>query len=232
MIRIRPSEERGHFDFGWLDTHHTFSFGDYYDPAQMGFRSLRVINEDWIQAGQGFGMHGHRDMEILTWVLSGALEHKDSLGNTGIIRPGDAQRMSAGTGIRHSEYNASKTDSVHLLQIWLLPSERDLMPSYAQNSFPSEALLNRLQPIASPDGREGSVRWNQEAMVHAARLEPGAQLEIPLTMGRHYWVQIARGDIHLEQLPMSAGDGAALSSESNVRIEARTPSEFLLFDME
>lgn len=232
MIRIRPAETRGHFNFGWLDTHHTFSFGDYYDPAHMGFRSLRVINEDWVQAQGGFGMHGHRDMEILTWVLSGTLEHQDSLGNRGLIQPGEAQRMSAGTGIRHSEMNPSAQESVHLLQIWLLPSQLGITPGYAQIRFEEAQLRNRFQPIASPDGRDGSVPWNQPSVVHAARLDAGTRVDFQLDPVRFAWVQVAVGDIHLNTLPLSAGDGASMGPGGRLHIEARSPAELLLFDLE
>lgn len=235
MFTLRPSEERGHFNFGWLDTRHSFSFGDYYDPAHMGFHSLRVINEDVIQPGEGFGTHPHRDMEILTWVLSGALQHQDSLGHVGIIRPGEAQRMSAGRGIRHSEFNASGETPVHLLQIWLSPNQMGVEPDYEQVAFPDEALKNRLTVVASPDGREGSASWHQDAILSIGRLDGGTSMTTELAPRRHAWIQVARGEVRLESetghSPLKAGDGVAIQLEPELRIHALSDSEILLFDL-
>jgi redox-sensitive bicupin YhaK (pirin superfamily) len=231
MLALRPSEERGHFDFGWLNTFHSFSFGDYFDPAHDQFRALRVINEDWVQPGQGFGTHGHRDMEILTWVLEGALEHKDSLGNGGVIRPGEAQRMTAGSGIRHSEFNASGQETVHLLQIWLFPKAANLPPSYEQKPFPLEERRNRLRLIASADGREGSVVWHQDASLFVGNLEPAANLEASLSEGRHAWVQTARGSVSVNGVPLKQGDGIALSDEPSLHIQTREGAEVLVFEL-
>lgn len=229
MITLRPSAERGHFDFGWLNTFHSFSFGDYYDPAHDHFRSLRVINEDWIQPGQGFGTHGHRDMEILTWVLEGALEHRDSLGSGGVIRPGEAQRMTAGSGIRHSEFNASAQEAVHLLQIWLLPKAPDLRPSYEQKTFPFEERRNRLRLIASPDGREGSLSWHQDAALYVGNLDAGVSVTMPLE--RHAWLQVARGSLTVNGLELKQGDGAAISEEPGLAIRAQMETEVLVFEL-
>jgi quercetin 2,3-dioxygenase len=231
MITRRPSGERGHFNFGWLNTFHTFSFGDYFDPAHDQFRALRVINEDWVQPGQGFGTHPHRDMEILTWVLEGALEHKDSLGHGGIIRPGEAQRMTAGTGIYHSEFNHSSQEPVHLLQIWLLPERRGLTPGYEQKAFPITERWNRFRTIASPDGRERSVTWNQDATLSIADLDTGTKLQHPLASGRHAWIQAARGQISVNGTELKQGDGAAVSGEESLQIEAAEDAEVLLFDL-
>lgn len=231
MITLRPAHERGHFDFGWLRTFHSFSFGDYYDPAHDHFRALRVINEDWVQPGQGFGTHPHRDMEILTWVLEGALEHKDSLGNGGVIQPGEAQRMTAGTGIRHSEFNASAQEEVHLLQIWLFPEAPNLKPGYEQKAFPLEERRNQLRLIASRDGREGSVVWHQDANLRVANLDLGASLEASLPQDRHAWIQVAKGAVAMNGTPLGQGDGAAVSDEALLRLEAREASEVLVFDL-
>ncbi len=231
MIIPRPSAARGHFDFGWLSTFHTFSFGEYEEPAHDHFRALRVINEDWIQPGQGFGTHGHRDMEILTWVLEGALEHKDSLGNGGIIRPGEAQRMTAGSGIRHSEANASDRERVHLLQIWLYPKAPNLSPSYAQKHFPLLERRNRLRLIASADGREDSVLWHQDASLFVSDLDPGASLEFALQPDRHAWIQVARGALAVNGVELLQGDGAAVSEEPRLRLEAREDTEVLVFEL-
>jgi redox-sensitive bicupin YhaK (pirin superfamily) len=231
MITVRPALERGHFNFGWLDTRHSFSFGDYRDPAHDGFRVLRVINEDVIQPGQGFGTHGHRDMEIFTWVLSGALAHRDSEGHQGVLRPGDAQRMSAGSGIRHSEFNHSTEQPVHLLQIWVVPRARDLAPGYQDRPFPQEERRNRLRLVASPDEEQGSLPWNQDARLYATLLDPGASLEHALAPGRGAWVQVARGSVELNGVSLGAGDGAAADGESLLRIRAGAASEVLLFDL-
>mgnify|MGYP001111598233 CR=1 FL=1 len=231
MIILRPSRERGSFDFGWLRTFHSFSFGDYRDPTHDHFRALRVINEDWVQPNQGFGTHPHRDMEILTWVLEGALEHKDSLGNGGVIRPGEAQRMTAGSGIRHSEFNASATEEVHLLQIWLFPEAYDLQPGYEQKAFPLEERRNRFRLIASRDGREGSVLWHQDATLRIGNLGPGVAAEVPVLEGRHAWIQVAKGSLAVNGMPLKQGDGAAISAEPLLRLEAQEEAEVLIFDL-
>ena len=231
MITLRPSGARGHADFGWLDTRHTFSFGDYFDPQHEQFRTLRVLNEDRVQPGKGFGTHGHRDMEILTWVLSGALEHQDSLGTHGIIRPGEAQVMSAGTGIRHSEFNASATEPVHFLQIWILPERQGLAPRYDQVAFPEDELRNRLRLIASPDGTEGSVKIFQDLRIHAARLDPGHTVQAILAPGRACFLQVATGSVSLNGQTLIAGDGARIEGEPSVTVTAGAPSEILLFDL-
>ncbi|MDB5103223.1 MAG: Pirin domain protein [Fibrobacteres bacterium] len=246
MITLRKAGQRGHFDFGWLDTNHTFSFGEYHDPSHMGFRSLRVINEDRVAAGKGFGTHGHRDMEILTYVLEGALEHKDSTGTQGIIKPGDAQRMSAGSGIMHSEKNASDEEPVHFLQIWIMPSERGIAPGYEQKHFPAGDRLNKPRVIASPDGREGSVRLRQDAVIHSTVLDPGtaggsAEVTFALSPGRGAWIQVARGSVEVGHGFAEAGagtwtalaqsDGAALSGEERITLRASGKAEVLLFDL-
>jgi len=231
MITLRRAEDRGNFDFGWLDTRHTFSFGEYLDPEHMGFRSLRVINEDRVQPAKGFGTHGHRDMEILTWVLSGALEHRDSLGTHGVIRPGEAQIMSAGTGIRHSEFNASSTDPVHFLQIWILPERSGLEPRYDQVAFPETELRNRLCLIASADGAEGSVKLFQDARIFAARLDAGREVQIPLRPGRSGYLQVTAGSLTLDGAFLEAGDGARIEDAASFAIIAQSPSELLFFDL-
>lgn len=231
MITLRRSADRGHFDFGWLDTHHTFSFGEYLDPRFMGFRALRVINEDHVQGGEGFPTHPHRDMEIVTYVLEGALEHKDSSGGGGVIRPGDVQRMTAGRGIQHSEFNHSPTDEVHLLQIWLLPEERGLTPGYEQKTIPLSERRNRLRVVAARDGREGAVTIHTDAALLAGVLDPGAKVQHTLAPGRHAWVQVARGRVRLGASELSAGDGAAVSEEGALTLEALEPAEVLVFDL-
>ncbi len=231
MITIRKSEERGHFNFGWLDTYHSFSFDQYYDPAHTHFRSLRVINEDRVQPGQGFPTHSHRDMEIITYILSGALEHRDSMGNGSVIRPGDVQRMTAGTGVSHSEFNPSKTESVHLLQIWILPARRNLPPGYEQKTYTEEERRGNLRLIASSDGREGSVTINQDARVHAGILNAGQKIDYRLEEHRYAWLQIARGTIELNQVELRQGDGAAVSAEERLSIIAHDEAEVLLFDL-
>jgi redox-sensitive bicupin YhaK (pirin superfamily) len=231
MITVRPAAERGHFDHGWLDTYHTFSFASYHDPGHMGFRALRVINEDRVQPGEGFGTHGHRDMEILTWVLEGGLEHKDSMGNGSVIRPGDIQRMSAGTGVTHSEFNPSGEAPVHLLQIWLLPSKRGLTPSYEEKRFEPASRLGRLSLIASGDGRQGAVSIHQDADLWTALLEPGKSVHHTLKPGRSAWLQVARGAVSLNGTTLRAGDGAAVSDEPALEITATESAEVLLFDL-
>ena len=231
MITVRRSEERGHFDHGWLDTRHTFSFADYRDPEHMGFRSLRVLNEDRVRPGQGFGVHGHRDMEILSVVVAGALAHRDSLGTGSTIRPGELQRMTAGTGIRHSEFNASKEEPVHFLQIWILPEREGLEPGYEQRPFGAEDKRGRLRLVASPDGAEGSLTIHQDARVYASLLEPGAEVRHGLGPGRHAWLQVVSGAVQLNSQPLRAGDGAAVSGEASVVVRAAEGSDLLLLDL-
>ena len=231
MLQIRHANQRGHFDHGWLDTHHTFSFADYFEPAQMGFRALRVINEDRVAPGQGFGMHSHRDMEIVTIVLEGALEHRDSLGNGEVLRPGELQRMSAGTGIRHSEFNPSPADPVHLYQIWLQPGEKGLTPSYEQKAFADDEKRNRLRLVASPDGREGALTIHQDAELYLGSLADGVSVTHLLRPGRAAWLQVLRGNVSLNGQPLQAGDGVAISEESALTVQAASVSEILLFDL-
>lgn len=231
MITLRPAGSRGHFDFGWLDTHHTFSFGEYYDPAHERFRALRVLNEDRVQPGKGFGTHGHRDMEILTWVLSGALEHRDSLGTHGVIRPGEAQVMSAGTGIRHSEFNASATEPVHFLQIWMLPERNGLPPRYDQKAFQDTDLRHAFRLIASREGVDGAVQVFQDVRVYAARLDADEELPAPLRAGRAGFLQVASGHLVLNGLAMAPGDGARVEGESALIARATSPAEVLFFDL-
>ncbi len=231
MISLRRAAERGHFDFGWLDTYHTFSFGDYYDPRFMGFRDLRVINEDRVQPGHGFPTHGHRDMEIITYVLHGGLAHKDSMGNGSVIVPGEVQRMSAGTGVRHSESNHAADDVVHLLQIWIMPSVAGSAPGYEQKFFADEEKRGRLRLIASPDGSYGSVTVQQDARLYAALLDEGAEVRHELPVGRHAWLQVARGAVELNGQQLQQGDGAAVSDEAQLTIKAERAAEVLLFDL-
>ena len=230
MISVRKSDQRGHFNHGWLNTYHTFSFADYYEPAFMGFRSLRVINEDRVQPGMGFGTHGHRDMEIISYVLEGGLAHRDNMGNSGVVRPGDVQRMSAGTGVMHSEFNASERDAVHFLQIWIVPSRQGSRPSYEQKTFEEEDKKGRLRLIASPDGRDGSVGIQQDINLYSALLAPGEEVTHRLADGRHAWVQVARGQVELNGQMLRQGDGASISDESEVRLVGNG-SEVLLFDL-
>ena len=231
MITVRPAAERGHFDHGWLDTYHTFSFASYHDPRHMGFRSLRVINDDRVKPAEGFGTHAHRDMEILTWVLEGALQHKDSMGNGSIIRPGDIQRMSAGTGVTHSEFNPSRDEPVHLLQIWLLPRQRGLTPGYEEKQFPEATRRSRLRLIAAGDGRDGAVTIHQDADLWTALLEPGESVRHALRPGRHAWLHVARGTVVASGMRLAEGDGAAISDEPEVDVKAVDRSEILLFDL-
>jgi redox-sensitive bicupin YhaK (pirin superfamily) len=231
MVTVRRSEERGHARRGWLESYHTFSFADYYDPEHMGFRALRVINEDWIAPGMGFGTHPHRDMEIVTYVLEGALEHQDSMGTRAVIRPGEVQRMSAGTGVTHSEYNASKTESVHLMQIWLLPARAGLQPSYEQTAFPADEGRNAFRLVAAPDGRDGAVTIQTDAELYLARLDAGQGAAHPLKAGRHAWVHVARGAVTLNGQPLATGDAAAVSGEEQVALVAAEDAEVLLFDL-
>jgi redox-sensitive bicupin YhaK (pirin superfamily) len=232
MIDIRRSAERGGGDFGWLKTQHSFSFDTYHDPRFMGFRSLRVINEDWVQAGHGFPLHPHRDMEIITYVLDGAIEHQDSMGNGSIIRPGDGQRMSAGTGVQHSEANASKTEAAHLLQIWILPDRRGHEPGYEQKAFPEAEKRGRLRLIASPNGADGSVTIHQDARLYVSLLQPGQEVKHELGKGRYAWLQVARGAVELNGKILNQGDGAAISDEPQLTVKATKDAEVLLFDLQ
>jgi redox-sensitive bicupin YhaK (pirin superfamily) len=231
MLNIRKSADRGHFDHGWLDTFHTFSFGDYYDPTQMGFRALRVINEDRVAPGQGFGMHGHRDMEIVTYVLSGALAHKDSLGNGEALRPGELQRMTAGTGIRHSEFNPSASEPVHLYQIWLLPRQAGLTPGYEQKAFDAAGREGRWQLVASPEGAEGSLTIQQDARIFLATLVAGSELAKELNAGRHAWLQVLRGSVTANGIDLATSDALAISEETQLDLRATADAELMLFDL-
>lgn len=233
MIALRPAAERGHANHGWLNTYHTFSFADYYDSRHMGFRALRVINEDWVESGRGFGTHPHQDMEIITYVLEGALSHKDSMGNSSVIRPGEVQRMSAGTGVRHSEFNPSPVEPVHLLQIWIQPNQLGLNPSYEQKTFTAEEKLGKLRLIASEDSREGSVRIHQDASVYATMLPKDSKVVHQLASERHAFVHVASGEVLLNGKPLRAGDGAAVTSEKIELVGATDDdaSEVLLFDL-
>jgi hypothetical protein len=231
MINIRHSNERGGGDYGWLKTRHTFSFDTYYDPEFTNFRSLRVMNEDWVQPGQGFPMHPHRDMEIITYILQGALEHKDSMGTGSIVRPGDGQRMSAGTGVRHSETNPSPTDPVHLLQIWIMPERRSIEPSYEQKTFPEAEKRGKLRLIASPDGRDNSVTIHQDARLYVSLLAAGQQVAHELGQGRYAWLQVAKGAVELNGKSLHQGDGAAVSDEQKLAIKGTRDAEILLFDL-
>jgi redox-sensitive bicupin YhaK (pirin superfamily) len=231
MIAITRNDERGLTRIGWLDSRHTFSFGDYYEPERRGFRTLRVINEDRVRPGYGFDTHPHRDMEILSYVLDGALAHKDSMGNGSLIHRGDVQRMSAGTGVLHSEYNPSPDEPTHFLQIWLLPARRGLEPSYEQKHFTDEERRNRLRLVASPTGQDGAVKVHQDVLLYSGLLDEGAVIEKRLAAGRHAWLQVARGTIMLGGERLTAGDGAAVSEEEVLAIRALAPSEVLLFDL-
>lgn len=231
MITIRRSEERGHANHGWLDSYHTFSFANYYDPTYMGFRYLRVINQDRVTAGMGFPTHPHRDMEIISYVLDGALEHKDTIGTSSVIRPGEVQRMSAGTGIAHSEYNHSKKDPVHFMQIWIAPEKKGLPPSYEQKMYPDAEKRGKLRLVASRDGRDNSVTIHQDVNLYATLLESGEKVIHEMKNGRHVWVQVARGNIILNGLPLKAGDGVAIVDESQVILEGEKSAEVLLFDL-
>ncbi len=233
MITVRKSEDRGRFDHGWLDTRHTFSFADYQDPAHMGFRALRVINEDRVKPGEGFGTHGHRDMEILSYALEGVLAHQDSTGGAGTLRPGEVQRMSAGTGVRHSEFNGSREEPVHFMQIWLLPDRDGHTPSYEQKAFPDAGKRGRLRLLASSDGRDGSLTIHQDVGVYGTLLAEGEQVTHALGPGRHAWVQVARGEVDLGGTRLGAGDGAALSGERGLELTGKGKglAEVLVFDL-
>ena len=231
MIAIRHAEDRGLANFGWLDSRHTFSFGHYYDPKFMGFGPLRVINEDRVQPGQGFDTHGHSDMEIISYVLDGALEHKDSMGNGSVIRPGDVQRMSAGTGVRHSEFNASDTDLVHFLQIWILPEKQGLEPGYEQMHFSADQKRGQLRLVGSRDGRDGSVTIHQDSNLYAAVLGDGDTVSHELAEGRKGWVQVAKGSAMLDEQQLYPGDGVAIDGPATIRLTGSSDAEVLLFDM-
>jgi len=231
MITVRRANERGHADHGWLESYHTFSFAGYRDPRHMGFHDLRVINEDRVQPGRGFATHAHEDMEIISYVLDGALAHKDSLGTGSVIRPGDVQRMSAGTGVRHSEFNHSSAALVHFLQIWILPARRVLPPSYEQRAFTTDERANRWRVVASPDARDGSVTIHQDATLYATLLDEGKSIEHVLAPERYAWLQVARGELDLNGLRLVEGDGAAVTNERALVATARQPTEALLFDL-
>jgi redox-sensitive bicupin YhaK (pirin superfamily) len=231
MIVRRPAAERGRADFGWLDSRHTFSFGEYYDPRYMGFRALRVINEDRVKPGHGFGTHPHRDMEIISYVLEGALAHRDSMGTGSVIRPGDVQRMSAGTGVLHSETNPSETEPVHFLQIWLLPDERGIVPSYEEKRFSTEDKQGRLRLVAARDARDGALAIHQDVDLYAGVFAAGGGTRLPLRPGRHAWVQVARGGVTLNGTVLAQGDGAAVSEEDALDLAATDDSEVLVFDL-
>ena len=232
MIIHRKAEDRGQADFGWLDSRHSFSFGQYYDPRHMGFGALRVINDDRVAAGAGFDTHGHKDMEIFSYVLEGELAHRDSLGSGSVIRPGDVQLMSAGTGIRHSEFNASNEDPVHFLQIWIVPEKQGLKPTYAEKHFPEAERRNRLRVIVSPDGRDGSLKIHQDTAIQAGMLQEGARLTEALKVHRRYWLQVARGTLDVNGHSLKAGDGLAIAKEETLTLAATSPSEVLLFDLQ
>jgi quercetin 2,3-dioxygenase len=231
MITVRPARQRGHANYGWLDTYHTFSFARYRDPAFDHFRALRVMNEDWVAPGSGFGEHPHNDMEIVTYVLEGALEHRDSMGNGEVLRSGEFQRMTAGKGIMHSEFNPSDREPVHLYQIWLYPERRGLEPSYEQKSFSLAGRLNRLQLVASRDAREGSLRIHQDATIYLSKLEPEREVPYYVAPGRHAWLQVLRGNLAVNGTPLETGDGAAITAEQELAIRAADESEVMLFDL-
>ena len=231
MITVRKAADRGHADFGWLDSRHTFSFGNYFDPAQMGFRSLRVLNEDRVAPGGGFGAHPHRDMEIITYVLDGAVEHADNTGSRGVIRPGIVQRMSAGSGIVHSERNESAKDPVHFLQVWITPDRVGVPARYEDRAFPAEQRRNQLALLVSPDGADGSLDIHQDAKLFAGLLEAGTRIDHPIPAGRHAWIQVARGRVTVNGVTLAEGDGAAVSEETGLAIEATADAELLVFDL-
>ncbi len=231
MLTLRHSKDRGHVDHGWLNARHSFSFGGYHDPDHMGFRVLRVINEDVIAAGMGFGTHPHRDMEILTYVIEGALQHKDNMGNGSIIRPGDVQWMSAGTGIQHSEFNPSPDDPTHLLQIWILPDRRGRQPDYAEKNYPEAERRDQLCLVASGDGADNSILWGQDVRLYASLMSAGKDTELGLAVGRHAWIQVVRGALDINGKNLGSGDGAAVSDESRLEIKTDKESEFLVFDL-
>jgi len=231
MFTLRKAGERGRTDWGWLDSRHTFSFGEYYDHRHMGFRSLRVINDDRVKPGAGFGTHGHRDMEILSYVLEGGLEHKDSTGGGGVIRPGEIQFMRAGTGVTHSEFNASASEPVHFLQIWIVPDASGLRPRYDQKPFDSKAAAERFVLLAAKDGRDGAIEVHQDVSLWMTRLEKGETRALPLARNRHAWVHLARGAARVNGHPMEEGDGAAVTAESAVDAQGTAAAELLVFDL-
>ncbi|MEZ4475326.1 MAG: pirin family protein [bacterium] len=231
MIELVRSDSRGGASHGWLETRHTFSFAQYYDPRRMGFRVLRVINEDRVAPGAGFPTHPHRDMEILTYVIAGALEHRDSMGNTSVIRPGEVQRMSAGTGVRHSEFNASRTAPVHFLQIWILPEKPGVAPGYAQRAFPAAERQGKLRLVASPDGADQSVSLNQDVRLYAGLLGPGQRADHRFAPGRFGWIQVVSGAVTVGDRPLEAGDGAAIAEVGDLILHGVEDAEFLLFDL-
>ncbi|HBE66513.1 MAG TPA: quercetin 2,3-dioxygenase [Planctomycetaceae bacterium] len=231
MLKVRHKNDRGHANYGWLDTYHSFSFGGYRDPQHMGFRTLRVMNEDLVAPGEGFGTHPHNDMEIVTYVLDGALEHRDSMGNGEILRPGEFQRMTAGTGITHSEFNPSSDESTHLYQIWLLPEQRGLTPSYEQKAFAESERAGRLRLVASPDATEGSLKIHQDVRIYLANLEAADSVEHEIATGRHAWLQVLRGEVQVAGTRLSAGDGLAVSEEPSLQIRAAADAEVMLFDL-
>ncbi|RCS47778.1 pirin family protein [Bremerella cremea] len=231
MIEVRKAADRGHANHGWLDTYHTFSFAGYQDRQHVHYRALRVMNEDRVAPGQGFGTHPHNDMEIVTYVLEGALAHQDSMGNGEVLRPGEFQRMTAGTGITHSEFNPSETEPVHLYQIWLFPDKKGYTPSYEQKRFPDEQLHNRLRVVASPDAEEGSLAIHQDAKIFLSKLDAGASVELPIAPERHAWLQVLRGSITLNDIQLNTSDGAAVSDEQQLKIEANEAAEIMLFDL-
>jgi redox-sensitive bicupin YhaK (pirin superfamily) len=230
MMKIRKANERGHASHGWLDTYHTFSFADYYDPQWMGFRSLRVINDDLVMPGRGFGTHPHRDMEIITYILNGALEHKDSMGNGRVIRPGEVQYMAAGSGVQHSEFNPSKDEAVHLLQIWIQPDQAGVKPRYAEKSL-AAAPAGELHLVTSKGGRDGSIAIHQDADLWLGKLQPGNQVKHMLREGRHAWVHVAEGEISLNGKTLSGGDAAAVDEKTTLELSAAKPSQVLVFDL-
>jgi len=231
MIKVRSAAERGRTDWGWLDSRHTFSFGEYHDPAHMGFRTLRVINDDRVKPGAGFGTHGHRDMEILSYVLEGALQHQDSSGGGGVIRPGEIQFMRAGTGVTHSEYNHSKVEPVHFLQIWILPDERGLKPTYGQQAFSRDQARRGFVLLASKGGRDGSLDVHQDVDLWVTLVEAGEQRELRLRPGRHGWVHVARGSVTVNGTALGEGDGGAVSGEDRLAFAGKEPAEVLVFDL-
>jgi redox-sensitive bicupin YhaK (pirin superfamily) len=231
MLAVRRANDRGHAQHGWLESFHSFSFADYHDPAHMGFGPLRVINEDRVQPGRGFGTHGHRDMEIVSYVLEGGLAHKDSMGNGSVIRPGDVQRMSAGTGVMHSEFNASDRELVHFLQIWIEPNRRGVQPGYEEKRFEAESKRGRLRLVASPDGAEGSVTLHQDARLYAALLDGADAVEHPVAPGRRIYVHVVRGNVRVNGQDLGAGDAAKITGESRIAIDAARAAEVLLFDL-
>jgi quercetin 2,3-dioxygenase len=231
MITLRKSQERGHADHGWLNSYHTFSFAGYHDPRHMGFRSLRVINEDRVAPGQGFGEHPHRDMEIVSYVLAGALQHRDSLGNGSVLRPGEFQRITAGTGLRHSEFNPSRSEPVHFYQIWLLPTAEGLPPGYEQKSFSSDQKRNQFRLVASPTGHDGSLTIQADASIFLSDLAEGASASYRLSPGRHAWLQVLRGAVDLDGTRLDQGDAAAISQQDGLAVTAKQPAEIMLFDL-